>query len=429
MRVSPALALVLLLAGLTACTGDEDTRPSPAQSTRAEPSPAASPGHGSARGMSFTVAATVRRADAVPIGRPEQRPYERPFRSASDLGQGRTAAGLDLTADGRLITSSDPKARTVDGRLRIGQSRMGLQTADGFTPFPPAPRGSCRNKGPRQAPYADEQNGVVAWAETTTTNLYRFDWCVFAHHPRTGRTTLLGDSHTLTRGKPMPEAQDGSGLSLGTDTAYWATAHPLPGKKNAFGTRIVAAPLTARTPGFHTVVERAKLPQALGKSLFYVRTADVTPELRKDRFEIHRLDPGGTDTVVAHGTLAKGQSVSTLAVSKDRITWTIATHTRTSGLLYSLDLRTNRALTIALGHSAPATMALRATDRFLAWGGADEGDAGQYLYDLPRNKLWRLGSQPGYSVAHAAGDHVAWAKLSQPKRGPGTSTYTVARWK
>ncbi|MGW1769637.1 hypothetical protein ACWCQL_37035 [Streptomyces sp. NPDC002073] len=422
MRVSPAIAFLALLVGLTACSGGgSDARPVPTATH-----PVSKPPAGGQKGLaaaSFSVNATVDTATAIRVVNGSM-PYQHRFTSVTKLTGDRNAIALDLTSNGRLITSSAPDATSVDGVLQLTQARVGLQGPDGFTPFPKPDKQACAGHGPRQVPYAQERNGVVVWTETATTNLSYFDWCVFRHDPKYHRTDLLGDSDSLTHGKQLREAAGTSAVTLGTTRAYWATTYPLR-EKDQFGTKVLAASLTG-DPRIETAVDHAKLPRATADSLFYVRSADVSQGFPKNRFEIHRIGADRHDRIVASGALAPQQLVSTLAVTDERVSWVVATAAGDSSTLYSLHLPTNKALTIPLAHAGGTDMFLRATDRLLAWGGTDGGDAGQYAYDLKQGKLWKVGEQQGYSVIYTAGDYLAWAKVPTPT---GRAVYNVAQWK
>ncbi len=81
-----------------------------------------------------------------------------------------------------------------------------------------------------------------------------------------------------------------------------------------------------------------------------------------------------------------------------------------------------------MNHPGLQTMALGLSDRLVVWGnGSAEGDAGEYALDLGDGSIWRLGDQPGFSVAFVDGDTVAWADL--PKDPKAAADFRVARWK
>ncbi|WP_406862760.1 hypothetical protein ABZO31_20965 [Streptomyces sp. HUAS MG47] len=358
------------------------------------------------------------------------RQYRPGFVSTSDASGGRTLTVLDVTSGGGLVAAANPPPKTGDGTVTIGQSEVGLKTDAGggrFTPFPKS-RQTCSDR-PRQAVYADERDGTVVWTESASTNLYSFDWCVFAYAPKTRTTTLLGNSASVSKGKEMPEAPGTSAPSIGDGKAYWATAYPTSTGKRDFGVRIVAQALDGGGEPA-TVADGAKLPRAAGGSVYYVRSADVSPDVPKDRYEIRKVTADGKeDVLITAAPLPTGREITALTVSGTRISWVVAAPEQQTATLYTRDGTTKKTLTFALGHAAPPTMFLRSTSKFLAWGnGSAAGDAGQYVYDFARGTLWRLGTEDGFSVVYAKGDYLAWSKLPDQPTATGTASFETARW-
>ncbi|HEY9373981.1 hypothetical protein [Streptomyces sp.] len=418
MRTRSAVTLVALLVGLVACTSEGGSRDDAGATRPPTTAPTTPPGGALPFGVS--AALDTQKAQAAAAGRQ----YRPSFVSTSNASGGRTLTVLDVTSAGGLVAAANPAPKTGDGEVEIGQSEVGLQREAGFAPFPRA-RQKCSDQ-PRQAVYADERDGTVTWTESASTNLYVFDWCVFAYSPKTRTTTLLGSSATFAKGKEMPEAPGTSAPSLGNGKVYWATAYPTSGERE-FGVRIVTRPLSGEGE-VATVAEGGKLPRAAGDAVYYVRSEDVAPGFPKDRYEIHRVGPDGRDTVVTSGPLAAGRQVSALTVSGNHVSWVVAAPEQESGTLYSLDTTTKKAVTFTLGHAAPPTMFLRSTPQVLAWGnGSAAGDAGQYVYDFARGRLWRLGTEDGFSVVYAKGDVLAWSKLPEAA-GSGAATFRTAKW-
>ncbi|WP_418958772.1 hypothetical protein [Streptomyces tritici] len=413
MRARSAVTLVALLAGLVACTGEGGSR-GDAGATRPPTTAPTTP-------FAVSAALDTRRAAAAAAGRQ----YRPGFVSASDASGGRSLTVLDVTSAGGLVAAANPPPKTGDGTVTIGQSEVGLRTGAGFAPFPKA-RQSCSDQ-PRQAVYADERDGTVVWTESASTNLYVFDWCVFAYSPKTGRTTLLGNSAALGKGKELPEAPGTSAPTVGDRRAYWAATYPVSGKQE-FGVRIVSQALDGGGEPA-TVAEGGKLPRAAGGAVYYVRSEDVSPGFPKDRYEIRRVAADGKDTVVTAGPLPAGRQITALTVAGHHVSWVVAAPEQESATLYSLDTAKQKAVSFALGHAAPSTMFLRSTPRFLAWGnGSAAGDAGQYVYDFARGRLWRLGAEEGFSVVYAKGEHLAWSKLPDRPTAAGTASFETARW-
>ncbi|MFE5899863.1 hypothetical protein ACFQ67_21030 [Streptomyces sp. NPDC056488] len=430
MRASLTLptALALALVGLTACTSQEPGATSsakPTSPTVSPPAPSASPTSSAAPGKpaSFRVVRTLDSASAAPATDQQRTRRYTTKRSTSD---GKRFGIRDLTATGSVVTSLAVKATVKDGEIRLPEQQMGIADAQAsFTPFPEASGKKCA-RSPRQAEGATERNGVVAWRETASTNLYNVDWCVFAYNPASKSTVLLGDSASVSNRIPPPAG--GAVVAIGSKKAYWETAYPLTDAETTpISTKIMTNTLDGRA-GLTTAVDKAKLPRVLGDDLYYVRSNDIDAAFAPDHFEIRKRDTTGHDTQIVSGPLTKDQRLSTLSVSTGHISWVISNPNHTS-LLHILDVKTNTAVTIKLGHGGPSTMDLASTDTLVAWGnGSASGDPGEYVYDLATGKLWKLGSQGGYSAILAKGKYVAWAHIEK-SGSDGRAVYDVAEWK
>ncbi|MEV7616583.1 hypothetical protein [Streptomyces sp. NPDC089799] len=430
MRASLTLptALVLALVGLTACTSQEpgaapSAKPTsppvspPASST--PPPPPAAPG----KPASFRVVRTVDSASAAPAT-DQQR--TRRYTTKHTAGDGKESGVLDLTATGSTVTSVSAKATVTDGEIRLAEEQVGITDAQAsFTPLPEASGTKC-GRSPRQTAAATERDGTVVWSETASTNLYNLDWCVFAYNPASKSTVLLGDSATVSNRIPPPAG--GYAVTAGNKRAYWETAYPLTDAETTpISAKIMTNSLDGRA-GLTTAVDNAKLPRVQGDDLYYVRSGDVDASFAQDRFEIRKRDAAGRDSQVVSGPLAKDQILSTLSVSAGHISWVISGPDHSS-LLHILDVKASTAVTVKLGHVGPPTMHLYSTDTLIAWGnGSASGDPGEYVYDLVTGKLWKLGSQGGYSKIIAKGKYIAWAHIAGS--GPdGRAVYDIAEWK
>ncbi|WP_432088466.1 hypothetical protein [Streptomyces sp. bgisy095] len=431
MRASLTLptALALALVGLTACTSQEPgATPStkPSSPTASPPAPSASPTPSAAPGKpaSFRVVRTLDSTSA-PSATDQQR--TRLYTTKNTTSNGKESGVLALTANGSTITSVSARATVTDGKIHLAEEQIGVtNTRASFTPFPQASGKKCA-RSPRQTAAATEREGTVVWSETASTNLYNLDWCVFAYNPASKSTVLLGDSAAVSNRIPPPAG--GYAVAVGKKRAYWETAYPLTDAETTpISSKIMTNTLDGRA-GLTTAVDKAKLPRALGDDLYYVRSNDVDTAFAPDRFEIRKRDTTGRDIQVVSGPLVhKDQILSTLSVSAGHISWVISGPTQSS-LLYVLDMKTNTAVTIKLGHVGPPTMHLHSTDTLVAWGnGSASGDPGEYVYDLATGKLWKLGNQGGYSKVIAKGKYIAWARIAGS--GPdGRAVYDVAEWK
>ncbi|MFG1713359.1 hypothetical protein [Micromonospora sp. NPDC049203] len=334
---------------------------------------------------------------------------------------GRTLNHLGLTPDGQLISAANPVPKTGDGELGIGQSRVGLYSGGRARTLSPAPSGP-----PRQAIYADADDRTVAWMETSSTDMYQMDWLVYGFDRSSGRSVLLGDSAPIAKGKKMPIPPGSSMLSVGTDRVYWTTTVPTTGERD-FGAQILASsPAGGAAPS--VVAQRAKLPAAAGKDLYYVRSEDVAPGFPKSRYEIHKVS-GGRDSVYASGPLTGEQQVSALTAEPGHVSWIVTGATEeTPGTLFVLPSATKRAIEVTLGDNGPA-MTLGSSPKLVCWSnGSGSGDAGQYVLDVATDRMWRLGEAPGLSLAFAGGDFVAWSKLGSEPQKPEQNSLRVARF-
>ncbi len=336
---------------------------------------------------------------------------------------GRNRTFLDVTAEGALVVAENPSPAMEGDQVRIGQSRVGLQSASGFRAFP-RPVEKCGDR-PRQADQADERGGSVAWNETSSTDLYESDWCVFYYDPTSNKTRLLGNSASVGGELPPPPGQ--TVPTIGQSDVFWATTHPTRDERK-FGVKIVSRPKSGEGE-IADAVTKAKLPKADGEALYYVRSEDVAPGFPKNRYEIRKIDETGRDALVTDGQLTTDQQVSVLAVSGPRVTWVVSNPHEERSKLYSLAQPGGKAISFGLSHPGASTMALSVTSKLIAWGsGTSAGDGGEYVFDIARQKLWKVDSQEGFSAVYAKGDFVAWSKApaSQPE---GPVSFHTARWK
>ncbi|WP_189826861.1 hypothetical protein [Streptomyces finlayi] len=319
--------------------------------------------------------------------------------------------------------AENPAPAMEGDQVRIGQSRVGLQSASGFRAFP-RPTEPCGNR-PRQADQADARSGSVAWNETSSTNLYESDWCVFFYDPTANTTRLLGSSASVGAKLPPPPGQ--TVPTMGRSDVFWATTHPTRDERK-FGVKIVSRPKSGEGK-VADAVTKAKLPKADGGTLYYVRSEDVAPGFPKNRYEIRKIDETGHDALVTAGSLTTDQQVSVLAVSGPRITWVVSNPHQERAKLYSLAQPGGKTISFGLSHPGAPTMALSVTPKLIAWGsGTSAGDGGEYVFDIAKQKLWRVDSQEGYSAVYAKGDFIAWSKI--PAAHPeGAVSFHTARWK
>ncbi|MEV0902321.1 hypothetical protein [Actinoplanes sp. NPDC049802] len=407
-----AVCVVLTAAGCREDGGDATPRPGASAAVPAGSGPG--PRTDQTFKISRTVPATEAR-EALPRG-----PWQRVHYVAGQNG-GRTTKPLAVTAAGELVVAMSPPAKTGNETVAIGQSRVGLWNGSGFHPFPlPAGYGGP----PRQTAGGTERDGVAVWAETASTDLYRFDWRVYAYDAATGRTRLLGDSAAMAPKAWLPLGPGNGEPVIGDRTAYWSTTYPTEDERE-FGMRVMKRPVTGEGT-LDVAVDQAKFPAAAGSDLYYVRSHDVAPRFPEGRYEIRRLTPAGDDQAVAAGPLGAEQEVSKLVAEGERLAWVVSSPSDERSTLYLRDSADNEAVAFPLEHAAPWTMYVNLTSSLLTWSnGSASGDAGQYVYELSGQRLWRLGTVDGHSIVHGSGNAVAWSELS----ADNVSAYHTAIWK
>jgi hypothetical protein len=423
----PAVLPVVILLALSACDGGgagpaaHPPTPGPAATAAGQPPAGERAGRPSAAVLAGSFRVVERRtvADAAPAVAGKQ--YAVGLRLAGGAAAGRTLAHLGLTPDGLLVSAANPRPQVVDGVVRIGQSEVRLHGAGTDRPVRaarPAPAGP-----PRQAVYADADERTTVWLETSSTSLDVVDWRVFAYDRSRARTVVLGDSSEVTGDGKLPMVPGDSTPTVGAGTAYWATAHPVAGRQG-FGAKVVARPVTG-TGALRTVAAQAKLPAADGADLYYVRSADVAPDLAADRYEIHRVT-AGRDRVVASGALPAGGQVTALSAASGRASWVVSG--AAEGGVGAVVVWEPAGTAVVFDLDGPGgSTALSSSERLVTWAaGSGAGDGGQYAYEPRTGRLWRLGAAPGLSLAYAAGPYVAWSELGPAAQDPGG--VVLARW-
>ncbi|MEU8265260.1 hypothetical protein AB0C02_32225 [Micromonospora sp. NPDC048999] len=361
----------------------------------------------------------------MPPAKAQEAARQGPLRRVLDVvgkdRKGNTTIVLAVTAFGELVAAKNPPAKTGNWTIAIGQTSVGLWNSKGFRPFPlPAGYGGP----PRQTAGGVERDGVVVWSETASTDLYFFDWRVYAYDSASRKTSLLGDSSAMAPKARLPLGPGNGEPVIGDGAAYWSTTYPT-GDDREFGVRIMTRPLTG-DGALKVAVTQAKFPASDGGDLFYVRSHDVAPGFPSGRYEIHRRTSAGADQVVAAGALGAEQEVSKLVVGGDRLAWVVSSPADEKSTLYLWTAATNEAVAFPLEHSAPWTMYLSLSPSLLAWSnGSASGDAGQYVYELGDQRLWRLGTVDGYSIVYGNGAAVAWSELT----ADNVSAFHSATWK
>lgn len=315
-----------------------------------------------------------------------------------------------VSSSGRLLASRV----TGRGAETLGTPHLGWLDRSTFTAldYDAAPSRD------HQVAAADHDGDDVAWVETTSTDPGLFDWTVWASDGKSRHevdsSARLGPADRQKRvfGMTEPIVADGR--------TFWAA--DVPGD----GASVLGASTTGPKPGVSTIAA-AGLPAVSSDALHLVRSPAVGSDDDTTRI-IARDLASGKERVLAHADLGS-RVVTRLVASDHHLAWVVSDAAAGTSQLFVRDLGSGVTRGIRMNHPGLQTMSLGISDRLVVWGnGSAEGDGGEYVLDLEDGSVWRLGDQPGFSVAFVDGSTVAWADL--PDDSPTSSVdYQVAQWK
>ena len=268
--------------------------------------------------------------------------------------------------------------------------------------------------------------------------MYHLDWRIYAYDAASHKTRLLADSDQLYRTKQLPWPPGYVEPVLSSDgIVYWSALAPDRTGRQGFTPVILARDLAGRTP-VRTVVRNAVYPRVAGSTLYYVKSNASDPKTAAGRFEIHART-GPRDTIAVEGPLVRDQQIGDLAVNATHVAWTVGVTSRQADPSTDPDQgcadRSANGCTLNIKRVGTDTIRrialsgggadLAMHDTLLGWGsGSAQGDPGEYLFDLERSKLYRLGRSRGCSTVWIAGGYIAWWKVD----ATGNCGITVARW-
>ncbi|MEU4626914.1 hypothetical protein AB0G04_43945 [Actinoplanes sp. NPDC023801] len=334
-------------------------------------------------------------------------------------------APLALTESGEAVVAAAPKGKVANGEIELVQSTIGMYRADALRPVSLAP---VRGEKARQAIYGANRNGMTAWLETSSTNLYVGDWRIYAHDGTT--TRVLGDSSEVVPGGQLPIPPGAATPVIGEAAVYWPTMRPTK-KRDEYTFEIVSRPLDG-SGKLRTTATHAGLPAADGPDLYYVRSSTFAAGFAKDKYEIHHIGADGRDRVAAAGRLSRGEELTSLTASGGLVTWIVASgEEKEAGQLYAWDAQRNEATHVKLADRGAFTV-LSSSGRMLAWGNeSGTGDSSMYLLDLRTEpRLFRVGDDAsGLSYAIVAGNYVGWSDPSDAPEKPDDTPLRVGLWR
>ena len=327
--------------------------------------------------------------------------------STSRTGLPHTVFGV--SSSGRLLASQ------VTGRAAetLGTPHLGWLDRSTFTAldYDAAPSRD------HQVAAVDHDDDGVVWVEMTSTDPGLFDWTVWASSGKSRHevdsSARLGppDRQKRVFGMTEPVVADGR--------TFWAA--DVPGD----GASVLGASTTGRKPDVQAI-DAAGLPAVSSDALHLVRSPAVGSGDETTRI-IARDLASGKERVLASADLGS-RVVTKLVASDHHLAWVVSDASAGTSQLFVRDLRSHATRGIRMNHPGLQTMSLGISDQLVVWGnGSAEGDAGEYVLDLEDGSVWRLGDQPGFSVAFVDGSTVAWADL--PDDNPTSSAdFQVARW-
>jgi|GEM_PF-3495512 len=354
----------------------------------------------------------------------EGRNYTTLYTSDPHGKSGASVAVLAIGVDGSaVIVNNRP---TPPSSLLIAQSQVGIQTGRSRKWFP-IQTGSL----PRGASGAAIHGQSIAWVETTQAMRPSVDLKVFAVRAGQRQPILLSDSQDLAKSDVIPISPSGNFITTDGIHAWWIRTYPMKSPRG-WGARIMVRDLAAHEP-IVTAVDGAKNPIATAEGLVYVRSNDVDSKMPVNRYEI-RLHQANADTLITSGQLFIGAQVSTMCASDTLLAWAVRSpsapadnpQTQMGGQLHVMGLATKAQQIIQLDDPAWG-LDLSCGNTFVTWGnGSGNGDPGQYVLDVPSNKIWKLGKLPGLSAVLAAGSMLAWAL---PPESSKSAPWRITKWR
>ncbi|MGL5824588.1 MAG: hypothetical protein ACRCYU_07100 [Nocardioides sp.] len=319
---------------------------------------------------------------------------------------------LGVSSDARLLASRNDMSSAPPEAI-LGTPHLGWLSPNGFDTLP---YNDTESEG-RQITSAHLDGDTVTWVETSSIDLYNFDWRIYSAVLGTDGRTLVADSDDFSKGRMLnPVFGTTQPVVLG-GTAYWA-ATDVGGKSD--DSLIWAGSVAPGGKPAKPIVDDGYLPTSDGSSyLYYVkRIANGTTSIVRER------SGAGKPTAVVMLEKFDG-SVTRLAASDRHLAW-VESYKDGTSRLFVKELASGEVTAIRMEHPGPSTMFLSLSQDKVVWGsGSAEGDAGQYLYNFSSGALTRLADSPGLSLVYAADSAIAWSRLKPNPGGPPTASWVV----
>lgn len=410
--ISSVLAGMALLVTVACSPSDRGASPQPSDiAPTASPTPTTSPSAAVSRAPSGVEVAKSLEASTATDG-PAQG-LSAIQRISMRQSATTTYVVLGVSADARLLASQNDMSSAPPEAI-LGTPHLGWLSRDGFEEFS---YDDVESSG-RQITSAHVEGDKVTWVETTSTDLFNFDWRIYSATLGTTGRDLIAASDDFSNGRPLRPVFGSTEPVLVGESIYWA-ATKLRGDSDDAQIWAASVAPAAAAPA-KPAIEGGYLPTSDGgSSLYYVKpSADGTTSIMKKQGRGEK-----PRQVVALEKFDGG--VTRLAASGSLLAWVESYADGTSQLLVK-DLVDGEVTAIRMEHSGSPTMFLDVSQGHVAWGnGSAEGDAGQYLYDASSGAPTRLSDSPGLSLVYLNGNAVAWPRLKASSDGPPSVSWVI----
>ena len=436
------LALALAIAAaltLAACQGNSTISPSQSPTTTGATTTAPAPPPdlvtevlvgGIGRGGVVAFSPSVAR-DALAAGfLTDQRNV-----SSTD-SQGKRTYATAIMDDGTVVGAQSASKSTGPDQDKLSQTAVGVIDVSGtFTSFPDASAGALESKGvdpsiARQSGSVDTRGRIVAWAETSSTNVVADNWVIFAHNLDTGTTSVLGASNEIVPDGHLPGMSPDAAPSIGTSRAFWGTTYPLETNNadGGSGFEILAAPLDGTSPAA-VITKGAILPAADGDCVAFARGWGADASMPRGEIRVARICGDGTEEPLANLTVGADGGIGQLVADDGRVAWSavakegqVQGHREVTVLDIATGALTSVNLTATAETSTRPVAEMRIDGDLLQW----TADGFHFALDLSDNSLWSLPASDGLYGIYAAHGWVGWQVPAADPAGP--ASVTIARW-
>ena len=332
---------------------------------------------------------------------------------------------LALLPDGSVVASEVPADVYDGGEWLLAGSRTGLWDGQVFEAFDDS-ASLLTDPHPRQTYAAATDGTVVAWAETTSTNLYESSWRMFSRDAE-GLSHLVATSEQVNvDGLPLIDGDATPVIYQGR--VYWATSYPLTAnptsEPSSWDVTVVSAPIDG-SEGPRVEATRASRPSAGADGVFAVKPTEESPFVPGEFGVVALLGPDGPNDVLrtspewgGHiaGLAAGSHLIATVLVSPDH-----------SVALAVADEESDEILLVPLDSPTIPDVAV-CGDR-VVWTSADPSGADMepvYSLRADTRSLTATDVEGNYGPVDCAGDFISWSVIDTD--AGSLARGVVARW-